>query len=57
MLWAAPVVTDSAATIGEQLVLSPNTIKSHAKAIYRKLGTSTRGQAITRSRELGLQEG
>jgi LuxR family maltose regulon positive regulatory protein len=43
--------------IGAELFLSPNTIKSQAYSIYRKLGASTRSQAITRSRELGLLEG
>ena len=43
--------------IGEELFLSRNTIKSQAYSIYRKLGASTRSQAIIRSRELGLLEG
>ncbi len=43
--------------IAEELFLSRNTIKSQAMSIYRKLGTSSRSQAITRSRELGLLEG
>jgi LuxR family transcriptional regulator, maltose regulon positive regulatory protein len=43
--------------IAEELFLSRNTIKSQASSIYRKLGTSTRSQAIPRSRELGLLEG
>jgi LuxR family maltose regulon positive regulatory protein len=43
--------------IGKELFLSPNTIKSQAISIYRKLDASTRSQAITRSRELGLLEG
>ena len=43
--------------IGQELFLSTNTIKSQAYSIYRKLGASTRSQAITRSRELGLLEG
>ncbi len=43
--------------IAEDLFLSPNTIKSQAVSIYRKLGTSSRSQAVTRSRELGLLEG
>ena len=43
--------------IGAQLFLSPNTIKSQAISIYRKLGAATRGQAVTRARELGLLEG
>jgi LuxR family transcriptional regulator, maltose regulon positive regulatory protein len=43
--------------IGEELFLSRNTIKTQAYSIYRKLGASTRSQAIARSRELGLLEG
>jgi len=39
------------------LFLSHNTIKSQANSIYRKLGASTRSQAVTRARELGLLEG
>ena len=42
--------------IGAELFLSPHTIKSEAKSIYRKLDASTRSQAITRARELGLLE-
>jgi LuxR family transcriptional regulator, maltose regulon positive regulatory protein len=43
--------------IGAEMFLSRNTIKSQANAIYRKLGASTRSQAVTHSRELGLLEG
>jgi LuxR family transcriptional regulator, maltose regulon positive regulatory protein len=43
--------------IGAEMFLSPHTIKSQAMAIYRKLGASSRHQAVTRSRELGLLEG
>jgi LuxR family transcriptional regulator, maltose regulon positive regulatory protein len=39
------------------LSLSPNTIKSQAISIYRKLAAASRSQAVTRSRELGLLEG
>ena len=38
------------------LFLSPNTVKSQAISIYRKLGVSSRSQAIARSREIGLLE-
>jgi LuxR family transcriptional regulator, maltose regulon positive regulatory protein len=37
--------------------LSPNTIKSQAMSIYRKLGVSSRSQAVARARELGLLDG
>jgi LuxR family maltose regulon positive regulatory protein len=47
----------SFAEIGEELFLSRHTIKSHARSLYRKLGASTRSQAITRARELGLLDG
>jgi LuxR family maltose regulon positive regulatory protein len=43
--------------LGQELFLSPNTIKTQAGSIYRKLGASTRSQAVTRARELGLVEG
>jgi LuxR family maltose regulon positive regulatory protein len=43
--------------IGEEVFLSPNTVKSQAMSIYRKLGATSRSQAVTRSRELGLLEG
>ena len=43
--------------IGAGLFLSPHTVKSQAMSIYRKLGASSRSQAVARSRELGLLEG
>ncbi|MGA5300030.1 LuxR C-terminal-related transcriptional regulator [Nucisporomicrobium flavum] len=44
----------TAAEIGEELGVSVNTIKAHMRAIYRKLGTPRRRQAVVRARELGL---
>jgi LuxR family transcriptional regulator, maltose regulon positive regulatory protein len=43
--------------IAAQMYLSPHTIKSQAMSIYRKLGATTRTQAVARARELGLLEG
>jgi LuxR family transcriptional regulator, maltose regulon positive regulatory protein len=43
--------------IGEALFVSRHTVKSQANSIYRKLGASTRSQAVARARELGLLEG
>ncbi len=43
--------------IGEELFLSRHTIKSEATSIYRKLGVSSRTQAVSRSLELGLLGG
>lgn len=40
--------------IGERLVVSVNTVKSHQRAVYRKLGVQDRGTAVSRARELGL---
>ena len=40
--------------IGAELHLSPNTVKSQAISVYRKLGVSSRSQAVARSRELDL---
>ena len=47
----------SAAEIAAELSVSPHTVKAEVKSIYRKLGVSSRSQAVARSRELGLLEG
>jgi LuxR family maltose regulon positive regulatory protein len=43
--------------IAAEMFLSPHTVKSQAMSIYRKLGATSRHQAVTRSRELGLLQG
>ena len=43
--------------IATQMFLSRHTVKSEAISIYRKLGISSRSQAVARSRALGLLEG
>jgi LuxR family maltose regulon positive regulatory protein len=40
--------------IGAELYLSLNTIKSHTRSIFRKLGASSREQAVARARALEL---
>jgi LuxR family maltose regulon positive regulatory protein len=40
--------------ISIELYVSPNTIKTHAQAIYRKLGVSSRHDAVRRGREIGV---
>ena len=40
--------------IGRELYVSPNTVRSHIQAIYRKLGVASRAQAVTQARQLGL---
>jgi LuxR family maltose regulon positive regulatory protein len=42
--------------IAAEMFLSRNTVKSEAFSIYRKLGVSSRSQAVARSRDLGLLE-
>jgi LuxR family transcriptional regulator, maltose regulon positive regulatory protein len=44
----------SLSEIGRELHVSKNTIKSHTRAIYRKLGVAERSQAIRRARDLGI---
>jgi LuxR family maltose regulon positive regulatory protein len=43
--------------MGSRLFVSPNTVKTQAQAIYRKLDASSRAQAVARARELGLLNG
>ena len=40
--------------IGQELFLSANTIKTHTRAIYRKLGVTTRQEAVERGRDMGI---
>ena len=40
--------------IGAELYVSFNTIKSHTRSIFRKLGAASREQAVARARELEL---
>ena len=42
--------------IGARLFVSPNTVKSQAISIYRKLGVSSRSEAVQTSRRLQLLE-
>jgi LuxR family maltose regulon positive regulatory protein len=43
--------------IAAELFVSRNTVKSQVLSIYRKLDASSRNQAVTRARALGLLEG
>lgn len=40
--------------IGQRLYVSLNTVKTHQRALYRKLGVESRDEAVTRARKLGL---
>jgi DNA-binding NarL/FixJ family response regulator len=46
--------TQTLGEIAQDLNVSKNTIKSHTKAIYRKLGAAGRGDAIRCGKELGI---
>lgn len=47
----------SARQIGDELFLSPNTVRSHTRALYRKLGVKSRVDAVARANAVGLLEG
>jgi len=40
--------------IAQAMYLSVNTVKTHLKSIFRKLGAASRGEAVRRARSLGL---
>jgi DNA-binding CsgD family transcriptional regulator len=42
------------AAIAAALYISPNTVKTHLRRLYRKLGVSTRAEAIRKARSLGF---
>ena len=41
--------------IGDRLHISRNTVKSELISLYRKLGVSSRSEAVARINDLGLQ--
>jgi LuxR family maltose regulon positive regulatory protein len=42
--------------MGSRLYVSPNTVKTQAQAVYRKLDASSRSEAVARAHELGFLE-
>jgi LuxR family transcriptional regulator, maltose regulon positive regulatory protein len=42
--------------IGDQLYISLNTVKTHARELYRKLGATSQAEAVARAEALGLVE-
>jgi LuxR family transcriptional regulator, maltose regulon positive regulatory protein len=50
--WASGLL--STAEIADELYLSVNTVKSHLRSCFRKLGATRRGEAVRRARQLQL---
>ena len=44
----------SNAEIGAEIFVSLNTVKTHLRSIYRKLGANGRADAVEQARALGL---
>ena len=42
--------------IGVRLYISMNTVKTHIRELYRKLGVTSRADAVARAEALGLLE-
>jgi len=40
--------------IGSECFMSVNTVKTHLKSVYSKLGVSSRAEAVDHARQLGL---
>ena len=40
--------------VADQLFISRNTIKTHTRALYAKLGVASRDEAVSKGRALGL---
>jgi DNA-binding NarL/FixJ family response regulator len=51
LAFAAPLAADK---IAERLFLSGHTVRIEVKAIYRKLGVSSRNDVVQRATEIGL---
>ena len=43
--------------IAKQLFVSTNTVKTHVRALYRKLDASSRSEAVSRAAAAGLLDG
>jgi LuxR family maltose regulon positive regulatory protein len=52
------LVADGASNtrIADELVVAVSTVKAHVNGVFRKLGATSRVEAIVRARDLGLSE-
>ncbi|MBD9699333.1 response regulator transcription factor [Flavimobilis sp. GY10621] len=42
--------------VARELFVSRNTVKTQVRSVYRKLGISTRAEAVVHARRLGLRQ-
>jgi len=42
--------------VARELFVSRNTVKTQVRSVYRKLGISTRAEAVDHARRMGLRE-
>jgi LuxR family maltose regulon positive regulatory protein len=57
MLPVIPLLQGLTRILAGDLFVWPHTIKTQVNSIYRKLGASTRSQAVAQARQLGLLDG
>ena len=54
MLFSGRGTRELSEEIAENLNISVNTVKTHMRAIYHKLGVTGRSEAIRRAEDLGI---
>jgi ATP/maltotriose-dependent transcriptional regulator MalT len=54
--WLVGVLLQACAYQIETLAIAPETVKSHVKHVFVKLGVEKRAQAVSRAQSLGLAQ-